>query len=402
MLPEQQARLYRFDGFTVDAGRRLLLRDGRAVPINPRAFELLVVLIEQRGRVITKDELLEQVWPNQSVEEGNLTVHVSAVRKALGERRGENRYVVTVPGRGYEFVAAFDSDAALPVPAAAIASPRTRRSSVIVLFFAAAIVVVLGLDVYRSTNRGVPRITTRQLTAAGNVSSAVLSPDGKHFAYTLFDRGQESLWIGDVDDGPGRCAPANISPVGHGVRIRQSPPVLFRAGRSGNTNRRWRGEERRWVDSGFSISDTARVSLSRGAMSNGKSPRWSSAICGTANSLKRRYCRQGSTLIDIADGRPRCWCRPIRTHAAYRNHHRRRGMRAEPRAWMKSAASLAHTAKARGSEREADWVSPGTSRSPPATGHQMIPDARLRSRVPRWRGCWSVRSKSVYIWVPSD
>src|SRR5262249_15612288 len=105
MDSEASVRFYRFDDFVVDAGRRLLLRGDRPVALNPKAFDLLLTLIENRERVLTKDDLLERVWPNQSVEEGNLPVHVSAVRKALGERRGENRCVVTMPGRGYRFVA---------------------------------------------------------------------------------------------------------------------------------------------------------------------------------------------------------------------------------------------------------------------------------------------------------
>jgi len=82
MDPEERGQLYRFGAFTVDAARRLLLRDDRPVPLNPKAFELLVVLVQNRGQLMTKDELLERVWPNQFVEEGNLAVHMSAVRKA--------------------------------------------------------------------------------------------------------------------------------------------------------------------------------------------------------------------------------------------------------------------------------------------------------------------------------
>src|SRR5438046_7318671 len=105
MRSEGKTRYYTFDDFVVDTVRRLLLRDGQPIALPPKAFDLLVALIDAAGEATTKDELLERVWPNQSVEEGNLTVHISALRKALGERRGENRYIVTVPGHGYQFVA---------------------------------------------------------------------------------------------------------------------------------------------------------------------------------------------------------------------------------------------------------------------------------------------------------
>src|ERR1043166_2960812 len=91
-------RFVHFDGFVVDTARRRLLRDGAVVPLNSKTFDLLVALMERRGELVSKDDLLARVWPGQAVEEGNLTVHVSALRKALGERRGEHRFVVTVPG----------------------------------------------------------------------------------------------------------------------------------------------------------------------------------------------------------------------------------------------------------------------------------------------------------------
>ena len=73
--------------------------------LTPKAFDILLALIEHRGDVLDKDQLMQRVWPDQAIEEGNLTVNVSALRKALGERAGEHRYVVTIPGRGYKFAA---------------------------------------------------------------------------------------------------------------------------------------------------------------------------------------------------------------------------------------------------------------------------------------------------------
>jgi len=108
VYPEQNDQFYRFDVFTLDLARRRLLRDNRPVPLKPKAFDLLVALVESRGRVVTKEELLERVWPNQFVEEGNLTVHMSAVRKALGDRKGEARFVETIPGQGYSFLRRLD------------------------------------------------------------------------------------------------------------------------------------------------------------------------------------------------------------------------------------------------------------------------------------------------------
>lgn len=104
VLPKAERRLYEFDEFRVDPVRRRLTRGGELVPLTPKAFSILLVLLERRGEVVEKEELIQKVWPDTFVTEANLTQNVSSLRKALGERASESRYVVTVPGRGYSFV----------------------------------------------------------------------------------------------------------------------------------------------------------------------------------------------------------------------------------------------------------------------------------------------------------
>jgi len=82
--------IYAFDKFQIDTQKRLLLCDGRQVQLKPKAFDLLVALIESGGRDISKDELMERVWENQIVEEANLTVTISYLRKILGEKRAKS------------------------------------------------------------------------------------------------------------------------------------------------------------------------------------------------------------------------------------------------------------------------------------------------------------------------
>src|SRR5271169_4354065 len=98
-------QLYEFGPFRADGLRRLLFRDGQPVPLTSKAFDTLLVLILNRSRVLEKEELLKTIWPNSFVEEANLAQNVSALRKALGEIPGEHRYIATIPGRGYRFVA---------------------------------------------------------------------------------------------------------------------------------------------------------------------------------------------------------------------------------------------------------------------------------------------------------
>jgi DNA-binding winged helix-turn-helix (wHTH) protein len=98
--------VYIFEGFRLDAGRRQLSSSGGVVvPLNSRAMETLVILLSHAGELVTKKKLLEGVWPSAVVEDNNINQCILAIRKALGESAGSNRFVMTVPGRGYRFVA---------------------------------------------------------------------------------------------------------------------------------------------------------------------------------------------------------------------------------------------------------------------------------------------------------
>ncbi len=119
-------RGYQFADFTLElAKRRLSGPDGAAVPLSGRAYEVLAYLVEKRERVVGKDELIKAVWPNSIVEDNNLNQAISTVRRALGDSRDSARFIVTVAGRGYQFigdVAPLEEAAAGP-QAAAIRRP---------------------------------------------------------------------------------------------------------------------------------------------------------------------------------------------------------------------------------------------------------------------------------------
>jgi TolB-like protein/Flp pilus assembly protein TadD len=102
---EELGHFYEFDSFRLDVIRRLLWRDGTHVPLTPKAFDLILALVQHHGAVLDKDELMRLLWPNLTVEENNLTVIISSLRKALCESPEEHKYVVTIPKRGYCFVA---------------------------------------------------------------------------------------------------------------------------------------------------------------------------------------------------------------------------------------------------------------------------------------------------------
>ena len=117
--------VFHFDEFTLEVQERRLLRGAEAVRLSPKAYDMLVALVQQRGRLVTKDELLRRLWPDSFVEEGGLTVHVSALRKALGEDAHRPIYIETVARSGYRFIAAVTCDLAheKPLTPSAITRP---------------------------------------------------------------------------------------------------------------------------------------------------------------------------------------------------------------------------------------------------------------------------------------
>jgi DNA-binding winged helix-turn-helix (wHTH) protein len=117
--------VYQFHRFRLDPSQHLLLHEGKPVPLTPKAFELLTILLENSGLLLTKDELMRRLWPDSFVEEANLTVNISALRKALGDSQDGQQFIETVPKHGYRFSAA--------VTEVGKESESTRRSKVTIL-----------------------------------------------------------------------------------------------------------------------------------------------------------------------------------------------------------------------------------------------------------------------------
>src|SRR5438477_800973 len=100
------AHLYEFGDFRLDTAKRVLRQlDGTTVPLTPRVFETLLYMVEHHDTVLDKERLMEAVWPDSIVEENNLSQNISTLRRIFGETPGSHSYIVTVPGRGYRFVA---------------------------------------------------------------------------------------------------------------------------------------------------------------------------------------------------------------------------------------------------------------------------------------------------------
>ena len=104
-MPGKANIIYEFGPFRLDPGERRLCREGQPITLRAKIFETLCVLVEAYGHLVDKDELIKRVWPDAVVEEGNLAHNISALRKTLGEPATGQKYIETVPGRGYRFAA---------------------------------------------------------------------------------------------------------------------------------------------------------------------------------------------------------------------------------------------------------------------------------------------------------
>jgi len=249
-MSRRENHLYEFGPFRLDTQERLLLREGRPVQLTPKVFDILVVLVRQSGHLVEKDELMQLVWPDTVVEEGNLTRNVSTLRKALSDDQNGSMFIETVPRVGYRFVAGVKELPATGVGLVyrertsitveeeesetdgetrrrgdaekEIRSSSERKSvrriiiavSVLCVLLVAGLLVALtagGFRLWRDNSRTanhdratadpLAQTTVRQLTANGNIRSAVISPDGKFYAFTVAERegSKYSLWLGQID-----------------------------------------------------------------------------------------------------------------------------------------------------------------------------------------------------------
>jgi len=154
-VPMPSSRSYQFGPFRLDAGGRVLYRDGERVALTPKAIDLLIALVAARERPVTKDELLQTVWAGTVVEEGSLATHVSLLRKALGEG-----LIETLPKRGYRFVGQVADGS--PTPAAGPADER----------------ILLAVRPFETRGNGVPQddfgdgLTDEVITQLARIGSA--------------------------------------------------------------------------------------------------------------------------------------------------------------------------------------------------------------------------------------
>lgn len=199
---------YEFDRYEIDPANRILMREGEVVPLTGRVFDVLLVLVENPGQLLEKRELIEKIWHDDFVEEGNLARNVSKLRKALSYDGNEGNYIQTVSGHGYRFLAdvrKIDSPANLPsaekrrLAANSKGRPinRTILISAATIILASSLTLILYGSLSNSKNK-IPfdagNIKQYKLTQDGNVVAPAISRDGRYLAFVCLK-----------DDGQGIC-----------------------------------------------------------------------------------------------------------------------------------------------------------------------------------------------------
>jgi eukaryotic-like serine/threonine-protein kinase len=151
---------YDFGPYRIDPDRRLLLREDQPIALQSKAFDVLLVLVQNSEKVVPKDDLMKTVWPDTFVEESNLAQHIFVLRKTLGDAVEEKRYIVTVPGRGYRFAERVTEVS--PVEQSLVAETQSLQRVTIVersrpshrwLWVGAALLLLAGYGVYRLPRR---------------------------------------------------------------------------------------------------------------------------------------------------------------------------------------------------------------------------------------------------------
>ena len=250
---------YDFGDFRLDSAERVLLRDGKFIPVTPKVFETLCVLVENAGRIIEKDELMQRIWQERFVEESNLTFNIGMLRKALGDDASKPKFIETVPRRGYRFIHevkrtageiktngdftihsangfAAENDQTvksngvnklngnslngdslnetfvIETPPAEVSSPNRPRS---VFYSILAATLIIGVGAYAfflmrkqptfyerfgsANNSGL--LSVEKLSDTGSLIGMNISPDGKLLVYNLQENGRNTIWLRQLTSG---------------------------------------------------------------------------------------------------------------------------------------------------------------------------------------------------------
>ena len=213
-MSHRSHKIFEFGEFRLDAGEQVLTRSGELVPLSPKVFQTLHLLVERHGHIVSKAEVMDTVWPDLFVEESNLTQNIYILRKVLGADKNVENFIETVPRRGYRFVAPvraagiedrtseseYGNDlspsqassalvAPQPIPAKSVNKKRIPSGPLV--FIVVAVLLGLGIAGYKlffpsndkQTAAPIERVNFQKLTFTGDLTFPVIAPDGRSLAF---------------------------------------------------------------------------------------------------------------------------------------------------------------------------------------------------------------------------
>jgi len=208
-------QLLRFGEFSLCLDEKALRRGEENISLTPKMYELLVVLVENPDRVLEKNFLLQSVWPDSFVEEGNITFNIRQLRKALGDDAQSPTYIETIPRRGYRFLPKVEigqtndvdesekSDEVTQAESAHRSNYLSKWAAAGILFLVVGVTGFLFWSSRENVIAGVPILSSpfslEKLSTDGRVYHAVLSPDGKTLVYTHGNLGKQSVWVRQLE-----------------------------------------------------------------------------------------------------------------------------------------------------------------------------------------------------------
>ena len=228
-MNEEKTRYYEFGEYRLDAVERVLIKNGSPVPLKHKVFELLLVLVQNNGRLVSRDELLQAVWRDTAVSPTNLKKNIYELRQTLGESSETDNFITTLPKLGYRFNADVVSleDKAMANQSALILekytatditveqteyitdaknNSRKKRFIIAAGILSLLVVCVAGIWFYKGRSSDKPAFSfvnmkMTKLTHSGNVYAPTISPDGKYVAYILVEEGVQSICVKRISTG---------------------------------------------------------------------------------------------------------------------------------------------------------------------------------------------------------
>lgn len=226
-----ETKNFTFGDFLLDKKEKTLFRSGEKIPLTPKAFELLVVLVENHSRLVEKSDLMNRVWADSFVEEGNLAYTMRLLRKALGDEAQQPEFIETVPRRGYRFIAAVEKIGVEKKTANKISeqslsgngnseiflpndNEKAEKPGRFLKILASALAVLLiafsAVGIWYAGGAGFSQgppvldaaFASEKISTSGDVYNAAISPDGKTVVYVNGSGGKpQSVWIRQIESG---------------------------------------------------------------------------------------------------------------------------------------------------------------------------------------------------------